>query len=152
MAVCLLSKMENHSHEFSPLRTMNVQSPFPQEMRIKRSSPCSGNLEGSSERSWPRCLLGFAGGPAVAVALATRWQASPQKWLHKLEELGLALGLSCSPSSLCQRALQTWIISQLSGNQNLKFKRIWTLTQFPSPASGRKLMSQCVPVPGSFHT
>lgn len=57
-----------------------------------------------------------------------------------------------NPSSFCQRALQTWTVSQLSGNQNLKFKRIWTLTQFPSPASGRKLMSQCVPVPGSFHT
>lgn len=56
-----------------------------------------------------------------------------------------------NPSSVSEHC-KLRFVSQLSGNQNLKFKRIWTLTQFPSPASGRKLMSQGVLVPRSFHT
>jgi hypothetical protein len=45
-------------------------------------------LEGKL-KNWPRLLLGFAGRPPVVVALATRWQASPQKWLHRLESWDL---------------------------------------------------------------
>lgn len=128
--------MENHYHEFSLLRTMNVLSPFPQETGINQGSPSYENhqwLEDKLCENRPRS----AGSPAVAVALATRWHASPQKRFLKLESWDLPRVVqmeSWLPLPKSFTGLNRVSAQQKSEPEIQEKVDSW---QFPCPASGR---------------